>query len=227
MLPGPIIIKKCPDCSGLIKEDTTWSGNTFGAKIWTDGKKDTLMFIEQSWLAKCPHCDFLLWTDELQVVGEMERPKLSDLEWSDETNELILVKSKDEIKYEGATPYETPSFREYLSKINEGVVNKEKESYLRICAWHKGNDKRRYDKEKEDMRDEEIENLMSLDKIFSCSDNDTRILRAEIKRELCLFDDALVILDEYFDNEYFFIVSRIKELAERNYRFVSKVTSTR
>ena len=224
MLPGPIIIKKCPDCSGLIEENTILSGNTFGVKFWTDGKKDAPMLIEQPRLAKCPHCDFLVWTDELQVVGEIKRRTFPELEWSDKRNELVLVKSKDEIKYEGATPYETPSFGEYLSKINEGVIAEEKEAYLRICAWHKGNDKRRYDKEKEDMCDEEIENLISLDKMLSCSDDDNRILRAEIKRELCLFDDALAILDEYFDNEYFFMVSRIKELAERRYRFVSKVT---
>jgi hypothetical protein len=52
---GTTIIKKCLECSGLIKEYTIMSGNTFGAIFWTDGKRDAPMLPDLPWLVKCPH----------------------------------------------------------------------------------------------------------------------------------------------------------------------------
>lgn len=38
MMPGKIIIREYPHCKGYFKEQTMASGNTFGARYWTDGK---------------------------------------------------------------------------------------------------------------------------------------------------------------------------------------------
>ena len=40
MIPGPDQIVACPKCNGLAKYRTLLSGNTFGARVWTDGKQD-------------------------------------------------------------------------------------------------------------------------------------------------------------------------------------------
>jgi len=37
-MPGPDIIRRCTGCGSGVTERTMLSGNTFGAKIWTDGK---------------------------------------------------------------------------------------------------------------------------------------------------------------------------------------------
>ena len=39
MLPGPYQIIACPQCKGLAKYMTLMSGNTIGARVWTDGKR--------------------------------------------------------------------------------------------------------------------------------------------------------------------------------------------
>ena len=72
MIPGSSNILKCSDCTGLIEEPTMASGNTFGARYWTDGWRDAPMMQEGPWLAKCPHCQTPLWLDALEKVGERE-----------------------------------------------------------------------------------------------------------------------------------------------------------
>jgi hypothetical protein len=39
MLPGPDQIVACPNCQGLEKYGTLVSGNTFAARVWTDGRQ--------------------------------------------------------------------------------------------------------------------------------------------------------------------------------------------
>ncbi|MBN1464158.1 hypothetical protein JXA02_00250 [candidate division KSB1 bacterium] len=38
MILGTVIIRKCSACGELIVEDSIGSGNTFGARFWTDGR---------------------------------------------------------------------------------------------------------------------------------------------------------------------------------------------
>ncbi len=61
MLPGPTIIKRCSDCSQLIEQSTLDSGNTLGAKFWTDGKRYFPMLPDNPWLVECPHCQAFLF----------------------------------------------------------------------------------------------------------------------------------------------------------------------
>ena len=72
MTPGPTIIYQCYKCEGNFKYPTIGSGNTFGARFWSDGKKDAPMLPDQPWLIKCPNCDALIWRDELKQIGEAE-----------------------------------------------------------------------------------------------------------------------------------------------------------
>ena len=72
MTPGPTIIRKCSACVKHITQDTIGSGNTFGARFWTDGKRDAPMLPDQPWLIRCPHCATLIWIDEQEQVGEIE-----------------------------------------------------------------------------------------------------------------------------------------------------------
>ena len=71
MLPGPIMIYKCPDCLNSIKQYTFTSGNTFGATFWSDGRCIGPMVSPHAWLVLCPHCHARLWIDELENVGKM------------------------------------------------------------------------------------------------------------------------------------------------------------
>lgn len=68
MKPGPTYIRKCPQCSNHFSQDTLSSGNTFGAKFWTDGKMEALMMPNYPEYVGCPHCNKSLWVRETEIV---------------------------------------------------------------------------------------------------------------------------------------------------------------
>ena len=68
MLPGPTIIRRCSNCNQKMGEATILSGNTCGAECRTDGFMLAPMLPQNKWLVKCPHCESLLWLDELENV---------------------------------------------------------------------------------------------------------------------------------------------------------------
>jgi uncharacterized Zn finger protein len=60
MIPGPTVIYECSSCGKHIEQQTIVSGNTFGARFWTDGKVDAPMLPDEPWLVKCQHCGILV-----------------------------------------------------------------------------------------------------------------------------------------------------------------------
>ena len=234
MIPGPTIIKKCSECSGLIREYSIRSGNTSGAKYWTDGKRLAPMLPDQPWLVKCPHCQNLLWIDKLEKIREIE--PIYDYKDSKDCNE--------------------PELQDYLAKLNSNNLSSEEILYIRMHAWWVGNDVRRIredeliekvkeywenlpdeSSEKEKLRsfveknsipkeiiilsDEERNNLQMLYDILNSSDYEL-LMKAEIKRELGQFEDAADILKHRFE-EYPQHYSVIKKLVEKRDPFVAEI----
>ncbi len=205
MLPGPTIIKKCSECSGVIAEDTIASGNTFSAIFWTDGKKDAPMLPDQPWLVKCPHCQALIWIDEQEKVGEIQP-------------------FSDSASYKDTKPYSVPELQDYFSELKKSKIGREKEQYIRLRAWWAGNDKRRSaDDIKEKLSEEERRNLQELEKMLDPSDDGNRIMIAEIKRELGQFEDADNLLSRPFDDELSHTASIIRELIQKRDPFVAEL----
>ena len=204
MLPGPTIIKKCSECSGSIEEHTIASGNTFGATFWTDGKRDAPMLPDQPWLVICPHCQALIWIDEQVELGEVEPFSDSGI-------------------YKGAKSYSVPELQDYFSALKISNLSKNKERYLRLRAWWSGNDERRGSGIKQNLSDDEKENLQALDKMLDTPDDNDRLMKAEIKRELSQFEEAEAILKESFDSEFSQAVSIISELVQRREPFVAEI----
>jgi len=205
MLPGPTIIRKCSECSGLIEENTIMSGNTCGAKLWTDGKMDAPMLPDSPWLVKCPYCQALIWIYELEVVGN-------------------IAAFSDKEAYKDIRSYCLPELQDYFDELKKTSIDKEKEEYIRLHIWWKGNDKRRYnDNTKEKLSEEEIRNLQALEKILDPYDDDSRILIAEIKRELGQFEEAEKLLNKPFDQELSHVVSIIRDLIQKRDPFVAEI----
>jgi len=175
MFPGTPNIKICSDCSGLIEEDVLLSGNTFGAIFYTDGKMNAPMLPVHHALFKCPHCYSLLWSDDLKIVK------------SDELNDILDI----------INPYLIPDFYAYLYRAND-ELDEEKEMYLRVEAWHAGNEQRRKDDCKLELSTDEVNNLNKLDGILGSSD-DELMYKAEIKRELSFFSEAIKLLEKFDD----------------------------
>jgi len=181
------------------------SGNTIGATYWTDGKEDAPMLPDQPWLVQCPHCRASLWLDEQEKVGEIDTFETSE-------------------QYKDSKSCTTPNFNEYFNILSKGNLSSKKERYLRFRAMWAGNDPRRdTGLSKNDLSDEERANLEGIFKILDYSDDDDRLMMAEIKRELGKFDDAEAIINESFANEYMQAVSIIKELIEKKESFVTEM----
>ena len=51
-----LIVRECPHCKAHVVQEETVSGNTIGAKFYTDGKREAKMLPDHPWLVKCPVC---------------------------------------------------------------------------------------------------------------------------------------------------------------------------
>jgi hypothetical protein len=180
-----------------VVEEDTLSGNTIGAKIYTDAKREAKMLPDHPALVKCPKCSRLFWVEE--AVG---------------------VDSGFEAA-EGKQKVLAPSEKEMLDFLAGQALPKEKEFYLRMRCWWNANDPwRGLSDPKPAFSPEQVKNLEALSALFDESLPDHRILKAEIARELGNFDECLLLLSYQFEQDYDWAVGFIKKLAEEKVRAV-------
>jgi len=201
MTPGPTLIMKAPGCRNPVKFSTIGSGNTFGAIFWTDGKREAPRLPDQPWLRKSPSEGVLFWTDECEQIGHIDY-------WISEADEKPEWKDLDYAV--------DPSGDDYAAALQSGLAStSEKERYVRIRLWWCGNDRIRQGQATE-LSNAHRENLERLRSILSEEDDDQRLMKAEVSRELSRFDDALRILAGAFPEDYLDAVQRIRDLASRS-----------
>ncbi len=211
MKPGPTIIRKCSACGKHILEYTVGSGNTFGARFWTDGKRDAPMLPDQPWLVKCPHCSTLVWIDEQKQVVEI------DPWWP---------VGGDADRFKDARSATEPTFTEYNAFLSAGVKTRKKERYVRLRTWWAGNDDRRKGGQIKPMTDAETANLRALLPLLKGKNRNDRLMKAEAFRELGMFEDAEALLSSRFEEGLMKAVEIIRSLnqsrsstvAEMNFR---------
>ena len=204
MLPGPTKIRKCSECSNLIEQPALMSGNTFGARFWTDGKMNAPMLPDEPRLVKCPYCSALIWIKEMEEIAEV-------MPW-EETE--ISIRAKPSI---------VTKFRAIVSLLKTVEHTQEKEKYLRIRAWWAGNDKRRTATVKKEMSKGEQQNLESLVELLNAADEQECLMMAEIYRELGKFEESECCLDQRFSEDLADIVSLIKQLTQLREPFVQEI----
>lgn len=127
MVPGPNQIVACPSCGALAKYGTLASGNTFGARIWTDGRRHYPMLPRAPAVVKCSHCNIVHWLSEARKVGRVEL-------WG---KELQAVPSA----WRSAENVQEPDEFQYYEALRAGLARtREQERNLRIFAWWRAND---------------------------------------------------------------------------------------
>ena len=182
-MPGPDIIRECPKCRTVLEQTTMMSGNTFGARFWTDGKVVASMLPDRPWLVKCPKCDTLFWIDEAKQLGEQRR-------WAKDKN------------WPNAIQPGHPTEAEFLSLLGSAELPEKKELYLRRRAWWAANDAARTnDTGTASWSPAQRANLQALANLLDERDSDQRITKAEVLRELKRFDDCIRLLTQPFDTE--------------------------
>jgi len=189
--PGPTLIKKCNRCDGLMKQRTIASGNTFGARYWTDGKVDASMLPLTPSAVRCPHCHALLWVSSLEEVGEIPGPR-----------GFGVPRPEYDHSFDALPFIEKLEADDYLMALRKGELPKDQEAYLRTMYWRLMNDPRRRSQTPIAFSAEEQENLRSLLPLVSETDEPSRLIRAEIYRELGEFEECANALDYDFCDDY-------------------------
>lgn len=213
-MPGPTLIKKCSACRQLIEVETLISGNTCGAVFWTDGAYHADMLPDQPELVKCPFCKALVWLEDLEEAGDMGMNHCEG---------FVPVKNPA-IDLHVTRPYKMPNMNDYFRLLKERIENDEREAYLRLRAWRAGNDKRRRSehgprkfrkngKPLEPPAYTEIKNMKELICILDEQNQDERLLKAELFRELGFFSQCLNYLAKPLDDDYKVAAAFIRELA--------------
>ena len=199
---GPDIVLQCKECNGNISRHSLASGNTIGARYWTDGWCDAPMLPESLPLIKCSLCNELVWVEELEQVAEIGRGEEAP-------------QSLEPLGYEQA-----PDLAGYIKFLNQADgMDKGQLLYLRRRNWWTGNNKRRHAEDEIPLNDDERNNLASLAKLFRAEDENDRLSKAEALRQLGEFDAAKSLLVEAFPtgmaNAARFIGSLIEEQDSR------------
>lgn len=186
MLPGPNYIYKCPNCGNLLTVGSLMSGNTFGAKIFSDGKRIAPMLPDFPDLTKCKKCNTIFWLSKLKEIGTYE--------WGDNINQ----------EWQKADHAEFLEIEDYYSALINGIAENTKEELIvRRLIWWAYNDRKRAGKEIFFDESDElrwVENVQKLITLLDQSDNNQKIMIAEISRNLGDFENCISIIQS-IDND--------------------------
>jgi uncharacterized protein (DUF2225 family) len=175
MIPGPTIIIECPYCGQYAKKRTIISGNTFGAKLWSDGKRITPMLPEFPSLVVCKKCGQFYMVKDAKKVDE------------------VAAFSENNDKWRNIDYIEFPTFHQYFKAL--GSIKDEK--FIRISIWWSFNDYFRESHENDItpvMQNLNTENLYALLKILDEAKKDELLMKAEVLRNLEQFEESRQLL---------------------------------
>ena len=166
------------------------------------------MLPDQPWLVKCQHCGSLVWIDEQMQVGEIDP-------WGSETD--------NRNRFPDARPGSTPTLQDYANVLNVGESDTNKERYVRLRAWWAGNDLRRESGQSTPFDSFETQNLRAFLTLLDEADDNDRIMKAEVLRELGDFNEAEKLLATEYDDELKQAVSMIRELNQKRIATVTEM----
>ena len=205
MIPGPNLIVRVEGCSRLQRLRTFVSANTFGAIFWSDGKVEAGILQDQPALMRASQEEVFFWRDEVELVAQFEAGKTIELDCDDP-----LV----------------PSEADYLTVLKCPPATREKELHLRRRLMWATNDRVRRAVEKrtpEFWTTSVVSNLGRLAEIVLPEDSNTRLLAAEIQRNLGNFEAANELLSDEGDLIYEVTAKFLRRRLEVGDRFVCEL----
>ncbi len=155
-------------------------------------------------LVRCPHCAALLWLPAAEEVGT-EHP--------------------GETGTPGVEDPPTPTVEDLLQAARMPPAGaQDEEVFIRIEAWHAANDPQREHPGADPTRSPESEaNMEALSLLLDQEDPEQKIMKAELHRELGLFNEAERLLDFPFEEELAPAARFIRKLTLERDRRVAEV----
>lgn len=206
MLPGPTILYKCPNCGNLLSNESLISGNTFGAKLYSDGKQFAPMLPDFPRLSKCKKCDTIFWLDEAAETGSYEWGDPISTEWQHaDTAEFLLLP-------------------EYFEALTQGLgQRKADESYIRQQIWWAYNDRVRRGQPVFATEKDEASyraNCTRLMALLDPEDTSQYIMIAELKRNLADFNGCLQMMQQLDEAELDWLKTRFVAACQKKQQWV-------
>jgi hypothetical protein len=194
---------------------TLTSGNTFGAVVWTDGKRIAPMLPLPPTVVKCHGCAECYWLSDAKEVGTVHR-------WSAEGKRVDPA-------WTAAPEVQEPTEDEYYEALRKGLAaDTQQEIILRILAWWRRNDEFRDTPQREPASivtgsEAWRENALALVRLLDEMADHDRLMKAEVLRELGEFESAQEILGRVTSVDYAPVVGQLRSLCEARDAFVRQL----
>ena len=95
MRTGPVECYKCPNCRNTLSKGSLLSGNTIGAKLFSDGKQIAPMLPEFPMITICTECDTIFWLNKKTEVKNRNPVKIL-------LHKIMKVKNSSHVNIERA-----------------------------------------------------------------------------------------------------------------------------
>lgn len=186
---GPDVILVCPHCRNIFIRHTIGSGNSVGARVWSDGKMLAPMMPILPIIHWCGHCRNYFFIEDAEEVGNA--PMSSFISG-----------------HEVIDTWDNMEINDYMAAIETGVFNwrkykleqngkKERERQLRMRLWWKINDTVRNGRHNIETNVKPVfqENLKRLGQLLEeNAAPDALLTRAEALRELGQTEASISLL---------------------------------
>jgi hypothetical protein len=176
----------CPRCDATVYQRQLWSGNTLGARYYSDRKREAPMLPTFPSFSKCPKCGELFWVRDLKPTKDVDAPKYGPSE-----SYLDMLDLEDTVRFleekNDTGDSELKVRTQLLQLYNDRVryrVDQRTRAENEAVLWKSDADKERWRKN--------LERVGELTKEIAPDD---ATFGAEIARELGRFDEAVAILD--------------------------------
>lgn len=193
MIPGPIKNFECPKCKNIMSKNTLKSGNTFGAKLYSDGKQIARMFPAFPLITKCSKCNTIFWLNS-ETKTETKNP--NGFNWA---NFLTISEL-------------------FSALILDENSKKENEIIIRRKIWWAFNDRLRNNKEFFNSVEEKKlweENIYKLIPLLDNNIIEERITIAELYRNIGDFEKCLEIIETIPEDEFDWLIKLFKEQIQK------------
>ena len=203
MIYGSNYIYQCPTCKNLLQNRSLISGNTSGAKWFSDGKQIARMLPEFPNLTKCKKCDTIFWLTKLKELGTFEWGDIDKQDWQ----------NADEAEFLNIDDY----FRAIDLKVAE---NEDEEYFIKQRIWWAFNDRVRESSEIfVNENDESLYrgNCFALIYLLDIESDNQKTTIGELYRNMGDFEKCINIIESIQDEELKWLVDKLRnECMEKN-----------
>jgi hypothetical protein len=220
MLPGPFYVYTCPNCGNLLSKGSLMSGNTFGARIFSDGKRIAPMLPEYPNLTKCKKCDRIFWLSKLKEIGTFCWDDFPCwLDGSGGNPKTLTWRNADSATF--------LNIDDYQKAIEMGLIeNVAEEIMIRQNIWWAYNDRIRdgqniftNDEDEERWKD----NINLLMNLLDQSDINQRIMVADIYRNLGDFESCIHLIRSIDSIEHYWLKEQFENECKNKNRWVVEI----